>query len=220
MRSEVYNGDCVEFMRGLPDNCYSLAICDPPYGIDAGKMQMGKGKSQQWQKSGWDSSPPTAEYFTELSRVSKRQIIWGGNYFTLPSTGGWLFWNKDRQKDVSFADGELAWTSFLSVLKEVKVRYDGFIGADEVRIHATQKPIALYRRLLLDFAQTGDTILDTHLGSGSLRIACYDLGFDFTGCELDTDYFNAQEQRFKDHCAQPKLFEAPRPIAIQEPMFA
>jgi len=211
--SEAFNIDCMTAMAEMPDKAFDLAIVDPPYGIGAGNMQMGKGKNKLWNRSNWDTATPTDEYFSELFRVSQKQIIWGGNYFSLPSTGGWLFWNKDRQKDVSFADGELAWTSFLNVLKEVKIRFDGFIGADDVRIHPTQKPIALYKWLLTNYAKDGDSILDTHLGSGSSRIAAYDLGFDFVGYELDKDYFEAQEKRFADHIAQPKLFEAPTPKA-------
>ena len=148
--------DCMELMDEYPDNWFDLAIVDPPYGIGASEMQMGKGKNKQW-KTGkqWDNEVPNGEYFKELMRVSKDQIIWGGNYFDLPKTGGWLFWDKMRDKDVSFADGELGWTSLLNVIKKASVRYDGFIGADDTRIHPTQKPVKLYDWLLSKYAESG-----------------------------------------------------------------
>lgn len=199
--------DCNAGMKQYPDKYFDLAIVDPEYGIDAANMQMGKGK-KKWTKKDWDKQPAQPEYFENLFRVSKRQIIFGGNYFDLPKSGGWIFWDKERNKDVSFGDGELAWTNFLTVIKKISVKYDGFLGADDVKIHPTQKPIKLYKHLLINYANRGDKILDTHLGSGSSRIAAYDLGFDFTGFELDSEYFNDQETRFKDHTAQLSLFAA------------
>jgi len=197
----------MEYMKSLPDNAFDLAIVDPPYGIDAANMVMGKGKDKQWGKSrDWDKVSPEPEYFSQLFRVSNKQIIWGGNYFNLPLTGGWLFWDKERGKDVSFADGELAWTSFLKVLKKAPIRYDGFIGADTVRIHPTQKPVKLYQWLLSKYAKQGDRILDTHLGSGSSAIAAHYGGFDFVGCELDADYYNAAVKRFENETAQSSMF--------------
>jgi site-specific DNA-methyltransferase (adenine-specific) len=207
MSNQVHLCDCMEFMKGIPDKYYELAIVDPPYGIGAGKMTMGKGRNKNWGSArDWDRSIPSDRYFEELFRISAKQIIWGGNYFELPLTGGWIFWDKERGKDVSFADGELAWTSFLSVLKKAPIRYDGFIGADISRIHPTQKPVALYKWLLKNYAKPGDKIFDSHVGSGSIRIACHDMGFDFEGCEIDKDYWEAQEERYQMHAMQQDLF--------------
>ena len=154
---DLRNMDCMELMAQFPDKHFSLAIVDPPYGIGASEMKMGKGKNQQWAKGKpWDNSPPNKDYFAEIFRVSKNQIIWGGNYFELPLVGGWIFWDKQRDKEVSFSDGELAWTNFLSVIRKAPVRYDGVIGMDANRIHPTQKPVALYKWLLHNYAKQGD----------------------------------------------------------------
>jgi site-specific DNA-methyltransferase (adenine-specific) len=202
----VYNCDCMVGMKQIPDKYFELAIVDPPYGIGASDMKMGKGKRQKWKNGKqWDNETPRSEYFDELRRVSQNQIIWGGNYFDLPLTGGWLFWDKQRNKDVSFSDGELAWTSFLNVIKKAPIRYDGFIGADTLRIHPTQKPVALYQWLLKKYAKQGDKILDTHMGSGSSVIACYDMGFDYMAFEIDKDYFEAAMKRIEDHKAQVRM---------------
>jgi site-specific DNA-methyltransferase (adenine-specific) len=203
----IYNCDCMELLKQTPDNYYSLALVDPPYGIGASEMQMGTGKNKKYNKGKkWDNETPTKEYFNELFRVSKNQIIWGGNYFDLPLIKGWIIWDKLLNKDVSFADGEMAWNNFDKVLKIIKHQYSGFIGADNERIHPTQKPIKLYHKLLDLYAKQGDKILDTHLGSMSIAIACHDYGFDLTGCELDVDYFNKGMQRINNHVAQTKLF--------------
>ena len=200
---DIRHADCMDMMREFPDGHFDLAIVDPEYGIGASEMRMGKGKNQQWkQGKKWDDKIPDSKYFKELFRVSSRQIIWGGNYFNLPATGGWIFWDKERGKDVSFADGELAWTSFLSVLKKASVRYDGFIGADTSRIHPTQKPVKLYDWLLRNYAKPGDKILDTHLGSGSIAIACHYAGHHLTACELDADYYAAACERIERETAQ------------------
>lgn len=202
----IYQGDCMELMAGLDDKSFDLAIVDPPYGIDAGKMQMGKGKDKQWSSGkDWDNHAPCAAYFEALIEKSKNQIIWGGNYFDLPLTGGWIFWDKERGKDVSFADGELAWTSFLRVLKKASIRYDGFIGADTQRIHPTQKPVKLYEWLLTNYAKPEQRILDTHLGSASSAIAAYYFGCEFVGIELDADYFEAACRRLDLATAQQAL---------------
>ena len=155
MTSDVFNTDCLEYMRTLPDKAFDLAIADPPYGIGAAKMTMGSGKNKQWKKKDWDKSVPKQEFFTELMRVCKNQIIWGGNYFNLPHTGSWIVWDKGIYDDCSFADGELAWTSFDSVMRIAQVRYKGFLGADIIRIHPTQKPVALYAWCLRKFAPAG-----------------------------------------------------------------
>ncbi len=204
---DLRNMDCMELMAQYPDKHFDLAIVDPPYGIGASEMQMGKGLNKIWKKGKqWDIAIPDASYFEELERVSKKRIIWGGNYFALPQSGGWIFWDKDRGKDLSFADGELAWTNFLTVLKKATVRYDGFIGADKTRIHPTQKPVKLYDWLLRNYANGGDKILDTHMGSGSIAIACHYAGFHLAASELDADYFKAACERIKRETAQQTLF--------------
>lgn len=203
----LLNMDCMQYMATLPDKAFDLAIVDPPYGIDAGEMVMRKGKNKQWgDKRKWDYAPPDKAYFSELMRVTEKQIIWGGNYFELPLTGGWIYWDKERGKDLSFADGELAWTSFLTVMKKASIRYDGFIGTDVQRIHPTQKPVKLYEWLLQKYAQPGIKVFDTHLGSGSSAIAAHYFGVDFVGCELDTDYYNAAKKRFEQATAQLSIF--------------
>jgi site-specific DNA-methyltransferase (adenine-specific) len=199
--SKVFNMDCIEGMKQYPDNYFELAIVDPPYGIDinsSGRLGHygGKGKN-------WDLEIPEEDYFAELNRVSKNQIIWGGNYFNLPPTRCFLIWDKQQPEDVSFASCELAWTSLNESAKTFYMRPQ---NADPYRIHPTQKPIKLYKWILTKYAKEGDKILDTHLGSGSSRIAAYDLGFEFTGFELDEDYFKASEKRFKQHTDQLTLF--------------
>ncbi len=200
------NEDNMELMARYPDKYFDLAIVDPPYGIGASEMTMGSGKNKQYKKGkNWDNVLPSDEYFNEMFRVSKNQIIWGGNYFNLPLTKSWILWDKGIYWDCSFADGEMAWTSFDMVLRIAKVRYKGLLGADNVRIHPTQKPVALYKWLLSKYAKPNDKILDTHLGSGSIAIACHDLGFDLTGCELDSEYFAAMMKRLNEHKLQQKL---------------
>ena len=208
--SEVYNMDCVAGMREYPDKYFDLAIVDPPYGIGA-ENHAGNAENgwKQWDKKNWDSSIPNEEYFTELFRVSKNQMIWGGNYFAnlLPNSQGWIFWDKG-QRNFSLADGELCWTSFkksLRVFEMARAKAKASIGYE--KIHPTKKPVELYD-FCLYFAklEQGDKILDTHLGSGSSRIAAYRNGFDFVGFELDKDYYEAQEKRFKTELMQPRLF--------------
>ena len=207
--SEVLNMDCIEYMKQFPDKHFDLAIVDPPYGIgyDGAKKTSGShGGRKAHDFKGWDSKTPNKEYFDELYRVSKNQIIWGANYMTeyLKPSMGWIVWRKDRGK-FSSSDAELAYSSFQRALREytknplVLVREGG-------TIHPTQKPVALYKWLLANYAKEGDKILDTHLGSGSSRIAAYDMGFDFYATELDKDYFEAQEKRFNDFKSQLKLF--------------
>ena len=204
MRSNInlYHGDCMDAMAEMQDNQYDLAIVDPPYGIGAGNMEMGKGKNKKWKKGVWDSNTPIDLFFIEVIRVSVNQIIWGGNYFKLPCARGWVFWDKGLNGKSSFADGELAWTSFDRVLRKANIRYDGFLGADKQRIHPTQKPIALYKWLLTNYATEGDKILDTHGGSMSIALACWDLKFDLDLWELDEDYYKAGCKRFNDYVMQ------------------
>jgi site-specific DNA-methyltransferase (adenine-specific) len=203
----ITNEDNMALMARYPDNYFDLAIVDPPYGIGASEMTMGSGKNKKYKKGkNWDNETPNQFYFNELFRVSKNQIIWGGNYFNLPLTKSWIFWDKGINGDCDFADGELAWTSFNKVLRIAPIRYKGFLGADIERIHPTQKPIKLYKWILDKYAKQGDKILDTHLGSGSIAIACHDYGFDLTACELDKEYFDKAMQRINNHVAQQKLF--------------
>ena len=203
----IINEDNMELMARYPDKYFDLAIVDPPYGIGASEMTMGSGKNKKYKKGkNWDNETPNEIYFNELFRVSKNQIIFGGNYFNLPLTKSWIFWDKGINGDCDFADGELAWTSFNKVLRIAPIRYKGFLGADLERIHPTQKPVAIYKWLLDKYAKQGDKILDTHLGSGSIAIACHDYGFDLTACELDKEYFDQAMKRLKLHQSQLKLF--------------
>jgi site-specific DNA-methyltransferase (adenine-specific) len=196
-------------MKETPDKFYELAIVDPPYGIDI-NMNMGRraGKRKMHDDKKWDDSVPDDIYFAELFRVSKNQIIWGGNYFPLPLTKSWIFWDKEVPDGVSFADGELAWTSFDKTLVKAKIRYTGFQGMENGgKIHPTQKPVALYKWLLKNYAKEGDKILSTHVGSGSDRIAAFDMGFWFEGWEIDPDYHAGQEKRFNQHKSQLTIFK-------------
>jgi len=199
----VYNMDCLEAMKGMKDNEFELAIVDPPYNIGE-KFKGGKTGKMNFNEivdKGWDNKPPSQEYFNELFRVSKNQIIWGGNYYNLPPTRCYLIWDKLISDNFSLAMAELAWTSFDKLVKIFK-----YCNPKNNKIHPTQKPVSLYKWLLTNYAKQGDKILDTHLGSGSSRIACYDLGFDFVGYELDKDYFEAQEKRFQNHINQQGMF--------------
>ena len=202
----ITNEDCMELLKRTPDNYYDLSICDPPYGININVSmgrRKGNKKSDYHKFSGNDNSIPTAEYFTELKRVSKNQIIWGGNYMTefLNPTPCWLLWDKGFSEDVTFAQFEMAWTSFSSSAK----KFDKH-PSQQNRIHPTQKPVALYKWILDKYAKQGDKILDTHLGSGSIAIACHDYGFELTACELDKEYYDKAIQRIQNHVAQQTLF--------------
>ena len=205
----ITNEDNMELMARYKDNYFNLAIVDPPYGINASEMTLGSGKNKKYSKGKkWDNATPDKNYFKELIRVSKHQIIWGGNYFTdkLKPSRCYIFWDKGIYADCDFADGELAWTNFDKVLRIAKIRYKGFLGADKIRIHPTQKPVKLYEWLLMNYAKEGDKILDTHLGSGSIAIACHNLGYDLTACELDPDYYAAAMKRINEHKQQKRLF--------------
>jgi site-specific DNA-methyltransferase (adenine-specific) len=205
-RIELLNCDCVSYMRGLPDKCYELSIVDPPYGIgeNGGKCRtrLKHVNRVKHAPKEWDAFRPEAEYFQELRRVSKNQIVWGANYFTphLPPCMGWVFWNKRIGGD--FSDGELAFTSFDQALKMVTL-WNGNNGVP--RIHPTQKPCALYRWLLHNYANEGDRILDTHGGSMSSVIACHEKGFAITCCELDADYYAAGLARVQKAMQQQTL---------------
>jgi site-specific DNA-methyltransferase (adenine-specific) len=233
----VFNMDCMEGMKDFPDKCFDLAIVDPNYGIGENKGQhksrnvnridrrTGKSiviKHKGYAVKDWDNDRPSIDYFKELQRVSKNQIIWGGNYFSdmLSDSSCWVVWDKVNGES-DFADCELAWTSFKSAVRLFRFMWSGFCQGKSIteghinqgnkelcekRIHPTQKPVALYKWLLKNYAKEGDVILDTHCGSQSSRIAAFDMGFDFTGYELDKDYFEAGNKRFANHKAQLKLF--------------
>ena len=196
----MMQGDCMEYMASLPDNAYELAIVDPPYGIDLASNSF-RGKQA---KKDWDSDVPGDEYFNELRRVSKDQIIWGGNYFDLPPSKGFLIWDKMQPFDFTSAMCEMAWSSIQKPAKMFRLHV---VTAEKKKIHPTQKPVALYKWLLKNYAKPGDKILDTHGGSGSICIACHDMGFDLDWIELDADYYKAAVDRFNLHTAQGSLFE-------------
>jgi site-specific DNA-methyltransferase (adenine-specific) len=199
----LLNMDCMTYMATLPDKAFDLAIVDPPYGV-----KRDKGFARKQYKGDWDSATPESEYFDELQRISKNQIIWGGNFFTdkLPQNNHWIFWDKKNTMP-TFGDGELAWSSIdKNSVKQITLEYNGLLGKELDRIHPTQKPVKLYEWLLTNYAKTGQRILDTHLGSGSSAIAAHNLGFEFVGMELDKDYFNAAQKRFNAHTAQSRMF--------------
>lgn len=212
--SRVYNCDCMEFMRTCKDKQFSLAIVDPEYGIgadiknniNAKQSKKSATKSKKYGNQIWDKNIPNDDYFTELFRVTKNQIIWGANYFGL--IGGYIYWNKFVTMP-TYSDGELAYCSLINSVKQFDYAWHGMIQNDmknkEDRIHPTQKPVALYKWLLKNYAKEGDKIFDSHMGSQSSRIACWDGGFDYWGTELDPDYFRDGCKRFENHIKQLKL---------------
>ena len=207
--SEAYLEDCVTALKRYNDNHFDLAIVDPPYGIGANKMTLGNGKKKIYRGlNDWDKTIPSENYFSELFRVSKNQIVWGGNYMTefLPPTSAWLFWDKETGAN-DFADGELAWTSYNGALRKITKQWLGANAKDEAaRIHPTQKPIYLYEWIINRFCKEGFNVLDTHLGSGSIAIACHNYNVNLTACELDKEYFDKAMLRLKNHTNQVKLF--------------
>ena len=213
--SVVYNEDCVEALKRFPDKHFDLAIVDPPYGIGMDKTHFktksSNAKPTEYGKKDWDNAIPSKEYFNELLRVSKNQIVWGGNYFVenLTNSSCWVVWDKDNGDSIH-ADCELAWTSYNTGVRKVKYLWHGMrqqnMKNKEKRIHPTQKPIALYKWLLSEFAKDGDKILDTHLGSGSIAIACWDMGYDLTAYEVDKEYYDNACKRLETHKAQLTLW--------------
>ena len=207
----ITNEDCMDLMARYPDGYFDLAIVDPPYGIgEDGKSNHSRGKiakSKIYTPKSWDKERPNTQYFEELKRVSKNQIIWGANHFGhMPPSSCWIVWDK-QNGETDFADCELAYASFDSGVRKFEWLWNGFQKQQpETRIHPTQKPVALYKWLLHNYAKPGDKILDTHLGSGSIAIACHDYGYDLTGCELDKEYFDAAMKRIAAHTAQIKMF--------------
>ena len=215
--NKFYNCDCMQLMKELPDKFIDLAIVDPPYGIgESGGKNHSRGclaKSKQYEDySGNDKEPPSEEYFAELMRVSKNQIIFGANHYIsrIPyDSSCWIVWDKDNGS-TDFADCELAWTSFPSAVRKFKYRWQGMLQEDmrnkEERIHPNQKPVALYEWLLRKYAKQGDIILDTHCGSASSLIACHRQGFDYIGCELHEGYYELATERLEAEKAQIRLF--------------
>lgn len=211
---EYFNEDCMEGMKRYGDKHFDLAIVDPPYGIGADKAQNNGGEKWGYKKykdTDWDTSIPEKEYWDELFRISKNQIVWGGNYMTefLPPRMGWIMWDKG-QRDFSLADGELAWTSFNKALRIFEMSRGEMLAKNNKeggRIHPTQKPVKLYKWLLHNYANPGDLILDTHVGSASSLIACHLLGFDAVGFELDEGYYKESKERLERVMNQCLLFE-------------
>jgi site-specific DNA-methyltransferase (adenine-specific) len=209
---EITNEDNMLLMARYPDNYFDLAIVDPPYGIERGGQtetftKNPKHKRKLHKQKEWDNEIPNKEYFNELVRVSKNQIIWGANYFVehlTKGTMGWIFWYKG-QEGLSMSDGEIAYSSFQKATRQVNINR-GLIAQQGGSIHPTQKPTKLYKWILENYAKQGDKILDTHLGSGSIAIACHDYGFELTACELDKEYYDKAIQRIINHTNQQKLF--------------
>ena len=197
--NKLYNMDCMEGMKQFPDKYFELAIVDPPYGIGISSNPV----RQAHEKKSWDSSVPNKEYFEELKRVSINQIIWGGNYYDLPPTQNYIVWDKRQPHDFSLAMCELAWCS---IQKPIKM-FSYSVLKEKGKIHPTQKPVALYKWLLKNYAKPGDKILDTHVGSASSLIACYDMGFEYIGFEIDKDYYEAAQERMRIHMQQQTIFE-------------
>jgi len=214
---KITNEDNMELMARYEDNYFDLAIVDPPYGIgessNDNKSRSKLGKSKDYGNKNWDNKAPTKEYFNELKRVSKNQIIFGANHFieNIPEANSscWIVWNKENGNN-DFADCELAYCSMKTAVRKFDFRWHGMLQGDmknkQTRIHPTEKPYKLYKWILDKYAKENDKILDTHLGSGSIAIACYDYKFDLTACEIDTEYYNSAMKRLKIAQSQTKLF--------------
>ena len=217
MTIKLYNQDCMNAMRDMPDDAFELAIVDPPYGIgESGKKNKSRSKlgtSKDYKPfHGDDLKAPDRHYFNELRRVSVNQIVWGGNHMSDSigfSSPCWIVWDKVNGK-TDFADCELAYTSFKTTVRKFSFTWHGMLQGDmknkEHRIHPTQKPVKLYEWILKNYAKEGDKILDTHLGSGSIAIACHNLGYDLTGYEIDKDYYDAAVKRYGNHASQQQMF--------------
>lgn len=198
-KSEVFLMDCMEGMKQYPDKFFDLAVVDPPYGIGISSNPF----RQKFEKCDWDNAIPNKQYFDELMRVSKNQIIWGGNYFDLPPSQGFIIWDKKQPQDFSSAMCEMAW---MSLQKPAKIFRKHVVTAEPNKIHPTQKPISLYEWIFANYASEGNLILDTHLGSGSSRIAAKKAGLDFTGYEIDPEYFEQSCKRYNEWNSQLRMF--------------
>ena len=202
---DIRNIDCMKLMAEFEDKHFDLAICDPPYGIGMDGGNVGYKGFNNFEQKNWDKAIPTPEYFAELKRVSKNQIIWGGNYFGLPATRCFVIWDKGEGfKNRTYAECEMAWTSFDRNAKIYK-RDPLAKGDYKGKVHPCQKPIRLYEFLLKEFATEGMKILDTHLGSGNIAVACHYKKFDLTACEIDAGYFEDAMQNIKDKTCQVEI---------------
>ncbi len=210
---ELHNIDCMTYLQSCKDNAFELAIVDPPYGIgESGATNHTRSKLAKAKKykpfAGGDKTAPSEQYFRELERVSKNQILWGANHYRARESSCWIVWDKQNSGD--FADAELAYTSFKSAVRIFRFMWNGMLQGDmknkEERIHPTQKPVKLYEWLLMNYAKEGQRILDTHLGSASIAIACHNLGYDLVGCELDKYYYDAAVKRLDCHKQQLRMF--------------
>ena len=226
--SEVFNMDCLEYMKTLPDKYFDLCIADPPYGIGESRknnnLRSKLARAKSYTVKGWDDEALDVSFFNEILRVSKHAIIWGSNHFIskLPyDSSCWIVWDKENGEN-DFADCELAWTNFKTAVRRFKFRWQGMLQGNmknkEERIHPTQKPVALYSWLLKNYGKEGDKIFDPFLGSGSSRIAAYKMGFDFVGCEIDKEYFRLSEERFQKECKGVELLSNGKTI-IQTSLF-
>jgi len=216
MTINLYNTDCMQALREMPDNMYDLAIVDPPYGLNMAKSFSNNGNRNcknwgQYEPKEWDSDSPTQEYFDHLFRVSRHQIIWGGNYFMdkiKSSSQGWIVWNKG-QREFTLADGELAYTSFDRAVRIFDYSRGTALAENKTTggmFHPTKKPVRLYEWILSKYTKQGDTILDTHLGSGSIALACHNMGYSLDAYEIDAGYFASASARLHEHQRQIKLF--------------
>jgi len=204
----------MELMSRYEDNYFDLAIIDPPYGIgtinnifkNSTPKNRNKNRGEKYKSKNWDIKP-NKKYWKELFRVTKNQIVFGANYFTehLHSSSGWAYWDKNTGNN-DFSDGEMIFTSFNKALRSYKINSKSGTKGGRDRIHPTQKPVSLYEWLLMNYAKEGDKILDTHLGSGSIAIACHNLGYDLTACELDKEYYDSAMKRLENHTAQQRIF--------------
>jgi site-specific DNA-methyltransferase (adenine-specific) len=202
--SVVHLMDCIEGMKQYPDKWFDLAVVDPPYGIERFKKGGSHVNKHGSEKGQWNNEKPTKEYFNELFRVSKNQIIWGANNFELPTSEYFIIWQKSNAEDFSFAMCEYAWTN---CKVPAKVFTKLHVQTRDNRIHPTQKPVALYDWIFHNYAKPNFKILDTHLGSQSSRIAAHKHGLDFTGFELDPEYFEKGNKRFDDFISQTTIFD-------------
>ncbi len=216
---ELFTMDCMQYLKQCNDKQFDLAIVDPPYGISIHKMNFtqslkaGLAKRRDYSSIGdWDKAIPEKKYWKELMRVSKNQIIWGGNFFPLPKSRGWIFWDKrtDPKYNTDFADGELAWTSFDRPMRCFRWLWNGMLQQNmknkQMRIHPTEKPKALYEWLLMNYAKNGDKIIDTHLGSGSIAMACWNMKYDLVGMDINKEYVESAKKRFYEYKKQLTLF--------------
>lgn len=212
--NKIYNADCMDILKELPDKCIDLVLTDPPYGINIAKNGKVGGrklsKVKDYGKKNWDNKIPNKSYFDEILRISKNAIIFGGNYFVenLTNSSCWIVWDKNNTGN--FADCELAWTNFKTAVRKYKWTWNGMLQQDmknkEIREHPTQKPLKLFEMILNDYSKEGDLVLDCFSGSGTTAVACHNLKRRFICIEKDYDYWKASVERLENAQAQQKLF--------------